>query len=60
MNNSVNKYLSSHKIGQSQVIEQEKRKVWEDIKAEMPGFADFILLINKAFGKPGWVSYERK
>ena len=59
MNPSVKNYLNKYTVTQSQVESQNKRQLWEDLKAEMPEFANFILLINKAFGKPARVEYEK-
>jgi len=59
MSPSVKDYLSKHTVTQSQVIQDQKRYTWEMIKQDMPEIANFVLLINKAFGKPARVEYER-
>lgn len=36
----------------------EKRRQWEQIKAEAPGVADWLGDLSKAFGKPTAVAVE--
>jgi len=42
---------------EQKVLEARKRK-WENIKRELPLFADFIIEINKQMGKPAFVEIE--
>lgn len=39
-------------IGLIGVLMSEKRRQWEVIKDQAPDLADWLLVVNKAFGKP--------